>query len=187
MRILRRSKNNRDLIFQCASVFNKVGPALKADYGEVENFCRLYPRYGGGVIRYEDISIKEDYIFNADQSFFEMFSYPLISGDRRTALKAPNTAVVEEKTGQKYFGSQSPIGKWIRFGNNEEYEITGVLQSPENSHLKIHFLFSYTTYPKFWPILTNPPTASSMFRKPSTSTAFRFNTMLELSAVNCGE
>ena len=146
---------DRDLIFQCASVFNKVGPALKADYGEVENFCRLYPRYGGGVIRYEDISIKEDNIFNADQSFFEMFSYPLVAGDMRTALKEPNTAVVEEKTAQKYFGSQSPIGKRIRFGNNEEYEITGVLRSPENSHLKINFLFSYTTYPKLWPEMTN--------------------------------
>jgi len=144
-----------DLIFQCASVFNKVGPALKADYGEVENFCRIYIRYGGGVIRYEDISIKEDNIFNADQSFFEMFSYPLVAGDRQTALKEPNTAVVEEKTAQKYFGSQSPIGKRIRFGNSEEYEITGVLRSPENSHLKITFLFSYTTYPKLWPEMTN--------------------------------
>ena len=146
---------DRDLIFQCASVFNKVGPALKADYPEVENFCRLYLRYGGGVIRYEDTSIKEDNIFNADQSFFEMFSYPLVEGDRNTALKEPNTAVVEEKTAEKYFGSQSPIGKRIRFGNDEEYEITGVLQSPENSHLKINFLFSYTTYPKFSPEMTS--------------------------------
>ena len=99
---------DRDLIFQCASVFNKVGPALKADYGEVENFCRLYPRYGGGVIRYEDISIKEDNIFNADQSFFEMFSYPLVAGDMRTALKEPNTAVVEEKTAQEIFRIPKP-------------------------------------------------------------------------------
>ena len=27
---------DRQLLFQCASAFNKVGPALKADYGEVE-------------------------------------------------------------------------------------------------------------------------------------------------------
>ena len=146
---------DRDLIFQCASVFNKVGPALKAEYGEVENFCRLYPRYGGGVIRYDDISIKEDNIFNADQSFFEMFSYPLVKGDRQTALKEPNTAVVEEKTAQKYFGSENPIGKRIRFGNTEEYEITGVLKSPVNSHLKFTFLFSYNSYPKLWPEMTN--------------------------------
>src|SRR4051812_9534779 len=29
-------------VFQCATAFNMVGPALKADFPEVENFCRLY-------------------------------------------------------------------------------------------------------------------------------------------------
>jgi putative ABC transport system permease protein len=146
---------DRELVFQCATAFNKIGPSLKADYPEVENFCRLFLRYGGGVVRYEDVSIKEDNIFNADQSFFEIFSYPLIEGDRQTALKEPNTAVIEEQTARKYFGSQSPIGKRIKFGNDEEYEITGVISSPENSHLKINFLFSYVTYPKLWPQMTN--------------------------------
>jgi putative ABC transport system permease protein len=84
-----------------------------------------------------------------------MFSFPLVQGDRRTALKEPNTAVIEEETARKFFGSQSPLGKRIRFGNDEEYEITGVLRSPENSHLKINFLFSYVTYPKFWPEMTS--------------------------------
>lgn len=146
---------DNELIFKCASVFNKIGPALKADYPEVENFCRVYLRYGGGVIRYEDTIIKEENIFSADQSFFEMFSYPLLVGDRNTTLKEPNTAVVEEETAKKYFGSESPLGKRIRFGTNEEYEITGVMRSPENSHLKINFLFSYVTYPKFWPEMTS--------------------------------
>ena len=138
-------------VFKCATAFNNVGPNLKAEYPQVENFCRLYLRYGGGVIRHKDISIKENNIFNADQSFFEMFSYPLIEGDRATALREPNTAVVEEQTARKYFGDESPIGKRIRFGNNEEYQITGVIRSPENSHLKFSFLFSYVTYPKLWP------------------------------------
>lgn len=65
---------DKDLVFQCASVFNKIGSALKADYPGVGNFCRLHPRDGGG---YEDISITEQNIFKADQGFFEMFSYPL--------------------------------------------------------------------------------------------------------------
>ncbi|HEY9049687.1 MAG TPA: ABC transporter permease [Ohtaekwangia sp.] len=145
---------DKSLMFQSATAFNKVGPSLKAEYPEVENYCRLYLRYGGGVIRYNDISIKEDNIFNADQSFFEMFSYPLVAGDRATALKEPNTAVVEEATARKYFGNENPIGKRIRFGNNEEYEITGVLHSPVNSHLSFSFLFSYSTYPKLYPSMT---------------------------------
>jgi putative ABC transport system permease protein len=144
-----------ELIFQCASAFNNVATNMIKEYPEIDNVCRLYLRYGGGVVRYEDISFKEDNIFNADQSFFEIFSYPLVAGDRKTALKEPNTAVVEEVTAKKFFGNQDPVGKRIRFGNNEEYEITGVIRSPENSHLKFSFLFSYSTYPKLWPQMKN--------------------------------
>ncbi len=136
-----------ELVFKSATSFPKMAPTLKADYPEIENSCRLYLQYGGGVIRYNDVSIKEDNLFLADQSFLEMFSYPVIKGDRNTALKEPNTAVVEEATARKYFGNEDPIGKRIRFSSNQEYEITGVIQSPENSHLKFSFLFSYKTYP----------------------------------------
>ena len=136
-----------EVIFKSATSFPKMAPTLKSDFPEIENSCRLYLQYGGGVIRYNDISMKEDNLFLADQSFLEMFSYPLVSGDRNTALKEPNTAVVEMETAKKYFGDQDPIGKRIRLGSNQEYEITGVIQSPEKSHLKFSFLFSYTTYP----------------------------------------
>jgi putative ABC transport system permease protein len=138
-------------VFECATAFNNIGPTLKADYPEVENICRLYLRYGGGIVQYNDISMKETNVFIADQSFLEMFSYPLVAGERSTALKEPNTAVVEEATAKKYFGNESPIGKRIRFGNREDYEIRGVIKSPENSHLKFTFLFSYKTYPLFYP------------------------------------
>jgi putative ABC transport system permease protein len=142
-------------VFECATAFNNIAPTLKADYPEVENVCRLYLRYGGGVIQYDDISMKETNVFIADQSFLEIFSFPLVAGDRLTALKEPNTAVVEEATAKKYFGDQDPIGKRIKFGTQEEYEITGVIKSPENSHLKFTFLFSYKTYPRFNPQMTS--------------------------------
>jgi putative ABC transport system permease protein len=141
-------------VFQCATAFNNIGTNMIRDYPEIENVCRLYLRYGGGVVQHGEVSIKEGNIFNVDQSFFQLFSYPLLAGDPSTALKEPNTAVVEEKTARKFFGDEDPIGKRIRFRNNEEYEITGVMRSPENSHLKFSFLFSYSTYPELWPGLT---------------------------------
>src|SRR5687767_1291922 len=52
-------------VFECATAFNNVGPNMKKEFPEIENVCRLYLRYGGGVVRYEDISIKENNIFNA--------------------------------------------------------------------------------------------------------------------------
>ena len=141
-------------VFECATAFNNIGPALKADYPEVENICRLYLRYGGGIVQHEDITMKETNVFIADQSFLEMFSFPIVAGDIHTALKEPNTAVIEEATAKRYFGDQNPVGKRIRFGSQEEYEITGVIKSPENSHLKFTFLFSYKTYPLLYPGMT---------------------------------
>lgn len=134
---------NGQKIFECATAFPKVAPMLKADFPEVEDATRLYLRYGGGVVRYEETSIKEDNVFQAEQNLFSIFSYPILQGVAK--LDQPNTAMVEEETARKYFGAVDPIGKRIRFGDQEEYEITGVFRSPENSHLKFTFLFSYPT------------------------------------------
>jgi putative ABC transport system permease protein len=101
-------------IFQCATAFPKVAPMMKADFPEVDDATRLYLRYGGGVVRYEDVSINEQNLFQAEQNFFSIFSYPILEGVAN--LDQPNTAVIEKKTARKYFGDQSPIGKRIRFG-----------------------------------------------------------------------
>lgn len=135
-------------IFKCATAFPKVAPTMKAEFPEIEDATRLYLRYGGGVVRYEDISMNEQNVFQAEQNFFSVFSFPLMDGSAK--LDQPNTAVIEEETARKYFGDESPIGKRIRFGDREEYEITGIVRSPENSHLKFTFLFSYPTLVTLW-------------------------------------
>lgn len=137
-------------VFKSATAFPKVGPAMQEEFPEVEAYTRLFLRYGGAVIRHEDLSFKEDNLFQADPTILTMFDYPLVQGDRRTALSEPNTAVVEVETARKYFGDADPMGKRIRLGNNEEYTITGVIESPENSHLKFSFLLSYTTLVQQW-------------------------------------
>ncbi|MDH4058669.1 MAG: ABC transporter permease, partial [Cyclobacteriaceae bacterium] len=137
-----------ELVFKCATAFPKVAPELKAEFPEVEDATRIYLRYGGGVVQYGEISMKEVNLFQAEQNFFSIFSYPVLSGTPK--LDQPNTAVVEEKTARKYFGEEDPVGKRIRFGSNEEYEITAVMRSPENSHLKFSFLFSYPTLVTLW-------------------------------------
>ncbi len=142
--------NQGTLEFESATAFPRVGPAMKEDFPEVEEFARLYLRYGGGVVRYEDQSFKEDLLFQADPSFLTMFSYPMLRGDRNTALVEPNTAVVSEEIARKYFGDEDPLGQRFRFGNREEYTITGVIASPEHSHLKINFLLSYPTLVQLW-------------------------------------
>lgn len=139
---------DNELIFKSATAFPKVAPMLKADFPEVEDATRLFLRYGGGVVQYQDIAIKEDNLFQAEQNFFSIFSYPLLEGTAR--LNEPNTAIIEKETARKYFGEASPIGKRIKFGDREEYEVTGIMESLENSHLKFTFLFSYPTLVTLW-------------------------------------
>ena len=50
---------DHEQIFKCATAFPKVAPMLKADLPEVEDATRLFLRYGGGVVQYEDIATKK--------------------------------------------------------------------------------------------------------------------------------
>ncbi|MDX2246494.1 MAG: FtsX-like permease family protein [Bacteroidia bacterium] len=138
-------------LFKCATAFPGVGPAAKADFPEVETFTRFLLRYGGGIIRYKDVSIKEDNVFMGEPSLFDVFSYELLEGDPKTVLEKPNTGLIAEDVVEKYFGDEDPIGKRIKFGTNEEYEITGILRSPENSHLKFSFIFSLASAENWGP------------------------------------
>ncbi|MEZ4829781.1 MAG: FtsX-like permease family protein [Bacteroidia bacterium] len=146
---------NGELSFKCATAFPGVGPAAKADFPEVEAYTRFLLRYGGGIVRYNDVSIKEDNVFMGEPSIFDVFSYELIEGDRTTALEKPNTGLIAEDIVEKYFKGESPVGKRIKFGANEEYEITGVIRSPENSHLKFSFIFSFASAENWGPDMVN--------------------------------
>lgn len=139
---------NGEKIFGCATAFPKVAPSLIEEFPEVEDATRLYLRYGGAVVRHEDIAIKESNLFQAEQNLFTIFSYPILEGTPR--LDQPNTAVVDADVARKYFGDENPIGKRIKIGNDEDYEITAVMRSPENSHLKFSFLLSYPTLVTLW-------------------------------------
>lgn len=139
--------------FQTAKTFPRVGPAMKEDFPEVERYCRIVPKYQLGYIQYGDHIQREEDIHYADSSFFTMFSYPWIAGDKRTALTEIHTAVIEEKTAKKYFGDEDPIGKRLTMGSFngiEEFEIRGVFRCPENSHLKMSIVFSYPSLIAIW-------------------------------------
>ena len=139
-----------ELVFKSATAFPKVGPAMQEDIPEVEGFARLFLLYGGEVVRYKDLSFKEENLFLADPSFLTLFSYQVIMGDRATALTEPNTVVISAEAARKYFGDEDPLGKTIRLGNYGDFEINGVAVSPENSHIKFNFLFSYASGVQFF-------------------------------------
>ncbi len=147
---------NGELETSLATTFPVVGRTLKESFPEsVETFARLMSQPGVFSVQKGDESLvfEEKKVFYTDNSFFEIFTFPLVLGNYSDALIAPNSAVISETIAEKYFGEEwrsvNPVGKTIQsktyFGTTD-LQITGVAaDSPENSHLKFDFLVSYPT------------------------------------------
>jgi putative ABC transport system permease protein len=118
---------------------------LLKDYPEVVNAVRL----GGGdkiLVKYEDKQIYEENSAYAENSFFEIFTFPFIAGDPRNALSTAYTVVISQSQAEKYFGDTDPIGKSLRINDEHDYTITGVFQDfPANSHLNWDIILSFET------------------------------------------
>lgn len=116
-----------------------LGPAFKADYPEVLNSAR-YHGISDLAVRYEDKMFTER-IRAADPSLLEMFTYPLILGDKRTALSGSHSIVLTETIAQKYFGDENPLGRILRLEDTYDFVVTGVLEAiPRNSFLRFEVL-----------------------------------------------
>ena len=51
------------------------------------------------------------------------------------ALKPAYTVVLTEETAQRYFGNDDPMGKILKFNNQYDFTVTGVMENiPKNSH-----------------------------------------------------
>ena len=86
------------------------GPALLTDYPGIESMARLKLAMGRHTIQYGDKAFYGEAIVYADSTLFEIFTYPLVKGNPRTALSAPYTAVVSESFAREHFGETDPIG-----------------------------------------------------------------------------
>lgn len=94
------------------------------------------------VVRHENKAFIEANTFLADSNFFEFFSFKLLEGDVKTALKEPHTLVLTPKTAFKYFGNQSVLGKML-IVNNESFTVTGLVEeAPNNSQIHYDVLLS---------------------------------------------
>ncbi|WKN41097.1 ABC transporter permease [Tunicatimonas pelagia] len=149
------------------TVSSALAVGAKETIPDVEEAVRI-SRLGSGlnsavVIQVEDEFYREQQVYFADPSFFQLFSFPLIEGNAVAALAEPFSAVLTEETVKKYFGRTDVVGQSFRFASDREheYQVTGVTAtSPTNSH----FTFS---------ILTSTETVASL--NPDTDLASTWN------------
>jgi putative ABC transport system permease protein len=87
-----------------------------------------------------------------DGRFFTLFDYQWEQGNKNMALNEPNTVVLSHNMAQKYFGSQSVLGKVITVDNKVSYTVTGVVHDhPANTDIKADLFFSLSTLKDIYP------------------------------------
>ena len=118
---------------------------LKAELPVVKNMARIQPA-NTTLLEAGNKKFQEDGAFYVDASFMDVFSYPLVKGDRATALSQVNAILITQAMATKYFGNEDPIGKTIRQDNKENLQVTGVLANiPANSDLQFDFILPMTS------------------------------------------
>jgi len=124
-----------------------AGAALANNIPEIESYTRIY-KPGDQIIHFvrngQKGSLTEKSLLSVDSNFLQVFSYPLLAGDRATCLNGPNSVVLTERAARKYFGDTSPIGKNLIFDMySTPFTVTAVLKDlPSRSSLQFDVLQS---------------------------------------------
>lgn len=138
---------------------------LKSDYPIVEDATNLALGVGGDA-SYNQKSAEVRGFF-ADASFFDVFDYELIHGNKANALSSPNSIVISEEVAGILFNGENPVGRAIDFTDRNlqiidagigtkgatavewgSFTVTGVIPTKEyKSHLKFDGLISAASMP----------------------------------------
>jgi putative ABC transport system permease protein len=122
-----------------------LGPTLKDEYPEVEEYVRMIIQPNLYFERGED-AFKEDSVAFSDSTVFKVFTIPFVAGDQSTALNDPYTMVVSNSMAHKYFGTWDVVGESMKALDGSNYTITGVFEDlPQNVHMRYNALISTAT------------------------------------------
>ncbi len=126
-----------------------MGPTMLSDFPEVESFLRLNGA-GGSVVKIGERSFVEDDRIEADSTFFDFFSVPVLRGDSKKVLNAPYTVVLSQTAANRYFGSEDVLGRTMLIGNDTTlFTISGIMKDiPDNCHFRAEMITSFMTNPR---------------------------------------
>jgi putative ABC transport system permease protein len=127
-----------------------IGQAVQKEFPEVLQSVRVMDISSGNntALTIGGKIVLDDKTLVVDSNFFRVFDGSFIKGDIKTALINPGSAVVNETTAKRFFGSvDSAMGKEITLANGRKDYVTGVCKDwPQKSHLQFDLLVSMTAY-----------------------------------------
>jgi putative ABC transport system permease protein len=112
---------------------------LRNNYPEVKNVTRMDWGNTHSIMQGDKkLNKRGSYV---DPAFLEIFSFPLLKGNPRTAFNDPNSIILTASLARTLFGEEDAMGKMVRIDNKYNVIVTGIAADvPENSTLQFEFL-----------------------------------------------
>ncbi len=127
------------------------GKAFKDAVPEIKQYSRIM---GGEIfneVSTEEKTLKLNILF-VDTNFFDVFTFPLLHGDIKTALNEVNSVVISENTALRLFNSTDVVGRVLRMNNDPSFQrlkkpmvISAVGKDPpKNSSVQFEILLPFS-------------------------------------------
>jgi putative ABC transport system permease protein len=128
----------------------KLAEESKKAIAEVENTTHVQRSGRANLLTPENPgNFFQETVTIADKDFLQIFDFPMISGDRKTALQEPNTIIINEDLAKRLFNKTDVTGKTLQFSfiQSIPLKITGVLKNhPRNSSFNFSSVMSDATF-----------------------------------------
>lgn len=123
-----------------------LGPSLKQDFPDIDNYTRLREGWGESFIRAEN-KVLRMHVSYADPQFFEMFSFPLLYGDKKNALNELQNIVVTKDIAKEVFGTYNVVGRTIEIKVEDAFvpfTVTAIAENiPANSSIQFQWMGNF--------------------------------------------
>ena len=144
-------KNDPEKSTKSGSMALPLAPALKTDYPELEAVTRVMT--GRKSLVEANGKYFDKLICFTDSDFLTIFSFPLLSGNRVSALRELSNVVIGQNMARDIFGTANPVGKRLRIGNDghqKDYIVSGVIaDTPDNSSVRYDALVRIENAPNY--------------------------------------
>lgn len=121
-----------------------MGPTLNEEFPDLKQYTRYWNR-NKRILEVGEKQIAIDDVVFVDSTFFHVFDFPLLAGDKLKALVEPRSLVISEESSLKLFGDLESVGKTVTLWD-QSFKVTGLMKDiPENSHLQFDVLVSMST------------------------------------------
>lgn len=119
-----------------------LGPSMAHDFPDIEGFSRYDP-FQQFLTTYKDKKLKSKVAF-VDPDFFNMFTFPIIKGEKKNLFKEPNSIVLTQKYAKTLFADEDPIGKTIKIDSVNQVTVQAVIKDlPNNTDFKFESLLPW--------------------------------------------